>query len=178
MSDSDMSTWQAAYDSHGRTVFAYLVSRVGRDRAEDLLQETFVRAIRASSLADPSKVRSYLLSTAHNLLVSQARKHSPLPFADLGADQERVELEREADGTTDARVQLTELSERLEKALEDMSEDHRLAFELAVLQQVTYDEIAAQTGWSRSLVKVNVHRARKKAIKHLADYRPTAASNR
>lgn len=173
-----MSTWQAAYDSHGRTVFAYLVSRVGRDRAEDLLQETFVRAIRASSLTDPSKARSYLLSTAHNLLISQARKHSPLPFADLGTDEERVELEREAAGTTDARAQLSELSARLQTALGDMSDDHRLAFELAVLQQAPYDEIAAQTGWSRSLVKVNVHRARKKAIRHLADYRPTAAQTR
>ncbi len=164
-----MSFWHSAYNDHAPSVFSYLVGRVGREHAEDLLQETFVRAIRSSSLREPAKLRSYLLSTAHNLLINRARKHTPTLFSDLAPGTAEVEG-TDATGA-DARAQFSELNERLQGALDSMSADHRRAFEMGVLQQMPYDEISEETGWSRSLVKVNIHRARKKAIQHLGDYR-------
>jgi len=54
--------WREAYDEHGSALFAFLRHRVkNRQDAEDLLQDVFVRVIKANSeLRDPSRVKSYL----------------------------------------------------------------------------------------------------------------------
>ena len=39
--------FETFYESHKTEVFRFLVSRIGRDRAEDAFQETFLRALRA-----------------------------------------------------------------------------------------------------------------------------------
>ena len=76
---SESSFWTTTYEEHGSAVMAFLTSRTGRrDLAEDLLQETFVRAIRARpTLPDPAGVRSYLFTTAHRLLLSRYRRKRP-----------------------------------------------------------------------------------------------------
>ena len=76
---SESSFWMTTYEEHGSAVMAFLTSRTGRrDVAEDLLQETFVRAIRARpTLPDPAGVRSYLFTTAQHLLISRYRKKTP-----------------------------------------------------------------------------------------------------
>ncbi|HEB83970.1 MAG TPA: sigma-70 family RNA polymerase sigma factor, partial [Bacteroidetes bacterium] len=78
--------WRAAYEQYGPALLAYLLSRLPRrDDAEDLLQETFVRAIRASgSLRDEGKLRSYLFTVAHNLMINQVRRTRVLPLSSTG----------------------------------------------------------------------------------------------
>ena len=46
---SGVTFWRNAYEKHGPSLLAFLVSRIrDRDDAEDLLQETFVRALLAA----------------------------------------------------------------------------------------------------------------------------------
>jgi RNA polymerase sigma-70 factor (ECF subfamily) len=84
------------------------------------------------------------------------------PFADVAAETASPEQE----------TQWRALSEDLDRALQKMSDDHRRAFELSVLKQYTYSEIANTTGWSLPRVKSNIYRARKKLIAQLGDYLP------
>ena len=53
--------------------------------------------------------------------------------------------------------------------LATLGEAHRSAFQLAVLEQKPYSEIAFEKGWTVGQVKTNVHRARKKVIGALRD---------
>ena len=72
----DNSIWLQAYQAHGPSILAFLISRVGhRDRAEEFLQETFVRAMRrgAGESANPN-LRAYLFTTAHHLVISDRRR--------------------------------------------------------------------------------------------------------
>lgn len=163
--------WQSTYQLHAPAVLAFLSSRLGRrDLAEDLLQETFVRAIRAQSkLRDVSKVRSYLFSTAHRLMLNQFRRKRPLLFSELGSEAEAGSIERE-DPTAESPEQVTELKraeDRMRAVVTSLTPALRTAFEAAVLQNKSYAEIAHENGWSEGQVRVNVCRARKKVIAEL-----------
>ncbi|MCX6640746.1 MAG: RNA polymerase sigma factor SigE, partial [bacterium] len=68
--------WEAVYRGHSAGVFQYLLFLAGEvHEAEDLLQETFLRAMRsASNLKDPQKVHSWLMTIARNLFLDQRKR--------------------------------------------------------------------------------------------------------
>jgi RNA polymerase sigma-70 factor (ECF subfamily) len=170
---TDSAFWMTTFERHGSAVMAFLASRTGRrDLAEDLLQETFVRAMRARpTLPDASGVRSYLFTTAHNLLLSRRRKKRPSLFSEALDDETRA-LERIADTkalSPERTADLHRFEERLHGVLAELPPVFRTAFEQAVLQQRSYHDIASEQGWTLAQVKTNVHRARKKVIAALGD---------
>ncbi len=170
---SDSSFWMSTFEEHSSAVMAFLTSRTGRrDLAEDLLQETFVRAIRARpKLPDPSGVRSYLFTTAHHLMVSRYRRKRPVLFSEVSEETSRT-LEQTVDedaASPESATDLSRFTERLQEVLATLGDAHRSAFQLAVLEQKSYSEIAFEKGWTVGQVKTNVHRARKKVIGALRD---------
>jgi RNA polymerase sigma-70 factor (ECF subfamily) len=163
------SFWKAAYEEHGPAVLGFLRSRTGsREDAEELLHETFVRAMKAGTADSSQKVRGYLFTTAHNLLRNRARRArvSPLIAAPDG-------VEYAADGAVEMRARLRSLCDRIAVMMADMSPAHQTAFALGVLERLPYRDIADRTGWSLSQVKVNIHRARRRAMAELEDFLPT-----
>lgn len=166
--DDSTGFWRDAYRAHGPAVLAFLTSRLGsRDEAEELLQETFVRALRAGSLKDRTRVRAYLFTTAHNLLRNHHRRQGTSPFRVVEDGGDATEPGEGADG----RASLHDLVGRLGEVLAGLPEAHRRAFELGILERVPYREIARRTGWSVAAVKVNVYRARRRVIDALEEYR-------
>jgi RNA polymerase sigma-70 factor (ECF subfamily) len=174
-----MNTWSSAYKRHGRIVKAFLLRRVGsREAADDLCQETFVRAMQADDdLRDPAKMRPYLLRIAHNLSLNYLRDSKRLRSESELAGEVKLELVAAAgtDGP-EQRHGWKELSEALSAALSELSEEQCRAFELGVLQRRPYAEIERLTGWSRSKVKVSVYRARKQLMHRLQEFRPFTAA--
>ncbi|REJ79621.1 MAG: sigma-70 family RNA polymerase sigma factor [Acidobacteria bacterium] len=166
--------WQRIYREHGPAVLAFLRSRLVGDAAEDLLQETFVRAIRAEqrrgAASAPEQPRAYLLTVARNLLANRRRDAPPEDPLDDGREDGGEPAATTA--PSDAEADFRELGARLQAALETMPERQRQAFEMAVLDQQSYRSIARRTGWTLGQVKVNVHRGRARAIRALADYLP------
>ena len=165
--------WHTAYQAHAPAVLAFLGRRLpSREEAEDLLQETFVRAMRAQpDTANVGGIRAYLFTTAHHLLVSRYHKRRPVLFSEV-AESASAALEELADpraAAPDEAADLSRLEQRLKGALGTLSPDHRIAFELAVLGQRPYPVIARELGWTLGRVKSNVHRARKKVIAALGD---------
>lgn len=165
--------WLRAYQDHGPSILAYLTSRVGRrELAEDFLQETFVRVIRQMTVGSESaNLRSYLFTTAHNLVVSHRRRTRPALFSELADSDGSSPPEPPTSGAHSAEeaLDLSRLKDRLNASLGNLSPAHRTAFTLAVLEQTPYADIAKQQGWTIDQVKVNVHRARKKVIASLRD---------
>ena len=147
---SDSAFWMATFEEHSSAVMAFLTSRTGRrDVAEDLLQETFVRAIRARpSIPDPSGARSYLFTTAHRLLISRYRKKSPSLFSEASESGARAfeQIEDQEAAAPDEAADLSRFETRLKDVLATLKPAHRTAFELAVLQQKPYGEIVEETG--------------------------------
>ncbi|MCP4897520.1 MAG: RNA polymerase sigma factor [bacterium] len=155
--------WRAAYQRHGADMLAFLRCRAATSEdAEELLQETFVRAIRSGKLRSPESVRSYLFTIAHNLLRNQHRRERISPLV-AAADKEAT-----APQETDRIARVRSLCERLAEVLLQLPDKHRRAFELAVIERIPYTRIAEMTGWSLASVKVNVYRARHQILEQMA----------
>ena len=72
--------FEAFYEEHRDEVLAFLRRRVGRERAEDAFQETFLRALRAyPRLEHGLHLRAWVLTIAARLLIDQARRRVPEP---------------------------------------------------------------------------------------------------
>ena len=163
--------WQSTYRQHGPAVLAFLSSRVGRrEMAEDLLQETFVRAIRAQGrLRDVERIRSYLFSTAHRLVINHFRRRRPVLFSEV---QERADIVDREDASARSSEETTDLHRagaRLRDVVESLTPALRTAFQAAVLEGKPYAEIARENGWTEGQVRVNVCRARKRVIAELRE---------
>ncbi len=174
--------WHTAYTAHGSTVLAFLRRRVSHEEAEDVLQETFVRAIRAGTFrGDHGQARAYLMSAARHVLINHLRRPRLVVAAADVAPQARTEDQGDAlaaapsaDATPEQNAARNAFSRRLDSVLAKLKENYRRAFELAVLQQHSYAEVARLTGWSLPQVKINVYRARKRVIEDLGDVLPEA----
>jgi RNA polymerase sigma-70 factor (ECF subfamily) len=165
------SFWLETFEEHGSSILAFLTSRVGRrEVAEDLLQETFVRAMRQGErLEDSSRIRAYLFTTAHHLVLDRARRKKPALFSELreSGDDLGAELPDAGARPPDTAAELNLFERQLEQALRGLPSAHRVAFESAVLRQRPYAEVALEHGWSIEQVKSNVFRARQRLITEL-----------
>jgi RNA polymerase sigma-70 factor, ECF subfamily len=164
-----MTDWSSVYEEHGTAVRAYLRRRTGREEAEDLCQETFARAVSASSpLRKAESVRAYLFQIAHNLLVNHLRRpHQRVRNeSDLAENQELSEL-ASYDERAEEREDARRLADRVDSHLRTLPEDRRRCFEMAAIDGRPYAEIADELGWTVPNVKIQVFRIRKSLIRLL-----------
>lgn len=166
--------WQAAYQAQRAALLGFLRRQVRDDAlAEDLLHETFVRAIRSGRAGEgPERLRSYLFTIAQNLVVDHYRRNGKtVPLAGAGSPEEGEvpEIEDTASESPEASTRRRALLRRLNEAMGLLSDRHRTAFRMAAIEQRSYREIEAATGWTLDQVRVNVHRARKRLIAELGD---------
>ncbi len=142
------------------TLVRYLTRRLGdRDWAEEVAQETFVRALRQDIIMNE---RSWIFAVANNLVrddarrVSRQRKHLELMAAEVrDQEQEAPEEQQEvtpemAQETADARRALESLAERDRQAL------------LMKEEGLDYGEIAEVLGIEKGSVGTTLSRARRR----------------
>lgn len=72
---SAIPVFEVFYDEHKHEVLAFLRKRVGTDRADDLFQETFLRALRAYGRLDHGRhLRAWVLTIASRVIVDAFRR--------------------------------------------------------------------------------------------------------
>jgi RNA polymerase sigma-70 factor (ECF subfamily) len=143
---------------------ARVVASYERDQnlREDLLQEVFVAVIASlPRLADPDKVKSFVLRIAHNRCLSHVARRmrertSQAPLLDF-ADQEPDH----AAALIDA-----ERGQRLLDAVRCLALPYRQVMTL-LLEDLSYDEIAETLGISVANVGVRVNRAKQQLMRML-----------
>jgi RNA polymerase sigma-70 factor (ECF subfamily) len=146
MSGAD-SEFARVYDQHVWDVYGFITYRV-RDRhlAEDLTQETFIRALRAWPRFDPRKAseRTWLLVIARNLLIDHHRRDRSDPEAEID--------ERALPSTPGPEADLARWSE-LSDALAELNDRDREIVALRFGADLTGPEIAEVLGLSLSNVQ-------------------------
>ncbi len=77
--------FQRFLDAHRDDVWRFLVASVGRDAADDCLQETFLAAMRAYPGMRPDNPRAWVLTIAHRKALDhfRARKRRAVPVGEL-----------------------------------------------------------------------------------------------
>ena len=160
--------WRQVYEQHGPAVLAFLRSRArSREDAEDLLQETFVRAIRAGSgLRDSSKIRPSLFATAHNLLRNVHRRTAASPLVDASPT-----VDPEASDGADSRARVRLLLARLQALLEAMPSALRQAFELGIIEKLAVGGLRAQPEGGGDRFLAGLHRPIRRHLEPRGDRR-------
>jgi RNA polymerase sigma factor (sigma-70 family) len=140
------------YEEHRAEVMRLLRRRLGRERADDAFQETFLRALQAyGRLAHGEHLRAWVLTIARNVAVDALRRTRPT-----------VELVE--DGAEDDRPAYAELA----SLTDGLPPKERAAVVLRYGYDLSYDQIALALGSSsdaaRQATSTGVRRLRKRRV--------------
>jgi RNA polymerase sigma-70 factor (ECF subfamily) len=138
-----------------------------RERAEDLVQEVFIRVHRHMSRFDQTKKFStWIYTIASNLAKNELRNRSRSPLVlfqtikkNWEADHRPVEFEDKRQRPDDV-FRKRHLRELVQWSVRQLPEHHRVVFILRELEGKTYEEIAEITGCNLGTVKSRLNRAR------------------
>ena len=142
--------------------------------AEDLVQETYVRALRAwGDFTAGTNVKAWLFRILRNLVISRHRqdvRHPPAaPYDTTESGAEEAAGEGGAAADVDPEQLRRIVSGEVEAALRTLSEDARAVI-LLDLEGLTETELAAVLGCAVGTVKSRLNRARAALRVKLADY--------
>jgi RNA polymerase sigma-70 factor (ECF subfamily) len=141
-----------------------------RDLAEELAQETFVRAYKSlNALRDDAKLSTWLFGIAKNVARESLRtRHREDHRVEI--DDDRVIEVTDEKLPPDRELLDKELNSVIQQALGALDEDKRTVFTLKVFQQRSYEEIAEITGFSIPKLKTDLHRARAEMRRRIRPY--------
>ncbi|MHC5038209.1 MAG: RNA polymerase sigma factor [Planctomycetota bacterium] len=146
----DRTAFEALIRKYSRLVYAKAYSLVHqREEAEDLVQETFLKAFEARErLREPEKFPQWILSIARNRAIDTLRRRNlPLPLEE-GMDPPDPQVEEPGGG-----MEAGEMRKRLFDALTALPERHRLAITLRYLEGMDYRGIEAAMGITNGAVR-------------------------
>lgn len=143
--------------------YALVLTR-SRTDAEDLVQETYVRAIRAMGrLRDDSNVKGWLFTILRNLWLNELRQRRKAPeVVDVEADERTSNL---IDDSTESPhdVYVAKLERRhVRTAIQQLPEDARAVILLREWEGLSYQEIATVLDCPVGTVMSRLARARSK----------------
>ncbi|HRJ25907.1 MAG TPA: sigma-70 family RNA polymerase sigma factor [Fimbriimonadaceae bacterium] len=136
--------------------------RLTRDRedAEDLVQETMIRAYEAFDRFDGRNFKAWMLRILTNLYINryrQRRREGPLSSLD---EEGSIEPVSSASETPDRLLLDGLVSAEVEEALGKVPADFRLAVVLSDVEEMSYDEIAQMTEVPIGTVRSRIARGR------------------
>jgi RNA polymerase sigma-70 factor, ECF subfamily len=138
-----------------------------RERAEDLVQETFIRVYRHIHRFDQSKKFStWVYTIASNLAKNELRNRSRNPlvlFQTIKKNWDSDERPLEWEDNTyrpDDLFRKRHLKQLVDSVVEELPLHHRQVFVLREMEGKTYEEIAEITGCNLGTVKSRLNRAR------------------
>jgi RNA polymerase sigma-70 factor (ECF subfamily) len=179
----ELEAMEVLLERYKKPVFSFVLRMVGnRTRAEDLLQETFLRLVEhAHTFEGNAKLKTWIFRIARNQCIDEARRrvHRNHPSLDAPSGQdadgpnlhERV-ASREANA--ERRSVGNELKVRMGRAIEALPDEQREVFLLRQVQNLQFKEIAEVTGVSENTVKSRMRYALERLQEALAEYQDYA----
>jgi RNA polymerase sigma factor (sigma-70 family) len=148
-----------------------LIARMTGERAlaEDLAQETFVKAFRNLAAFDTTRrLSSWLFRIAHNTALDALRRSRP-PIVPIEETSPAL-----APAGQDA-VERAELGRALQAALNELRPEYRAAIVLRYQEGLSFEEIGRTLGIPQVTARTHVHRARKELLRRLSEagWQPT-----
>jgi RNA polymerase sigma factor (sigma-70 family) len=158
----DRAAQRAFYESYAKAMYnaAFRILQ-SREEAEDVLQESFVKAFSSmSTFRGDASIGSWLKRIVVNASINSLKKRR-LHFDTL--DEDRFEIED--DGPYVKSQEFT--VEDVKRAVKELSDGYRTVFTLYVFEDYSHKEIGEVLGVSESTSKSQLNRARKRVAEWL-----------
>jgi RNA polymerase sigma-70 factor (ECF subfamily) len=150
--------FHSVYERHSADVYRFALYLSGDPAlAEEITQETFVRAWAMSGAIREGTVKAYLLTIARNLYRAERKRTARQVALDGALPDRKPGPEAVARGSSELDAVLA--------ALQTLPETDRAALLMHAQDGLPYAAIALSLGLSTVAVKVRVHRARLKLRK-------------
>jgi RNA polymerase sigma-70 factor (ECF subfamily) len=148
---------------YAKTVFrvAFSVVRNHAD-AEDIAQETFIRAMKHGQLAKIENHKAWLVKIAWRLAVDRAKRIRPEPLDDV------VQTLRSTDAPLEDAIDEQQRSGLMRRLLETLPSDLREIVVLSTLDEMTSADVAIAMGIPEGSVRTRMMRARQLLKQKLA----------
>ncbi|MEZ4798841.1 MAG: RNA polymerase sigma factor [Flavobacteriales bacterium] len=139
-------------DLHSDGLYRFLLKNVkDSDKAQDLVQETFTKLWLKVEEVSFEKAKSYLFTAGYHTMIDQMRREKR--HLDYTTDALKTSM-------TSSSRQYTDLSEKLNEALDTLPPIQKSVIMLRDYEGYSYEEIEEITGLNESQVKVYIYRAR------------------
>jgi RNA polymerase sigma-70 factor, ECF subfamily len=154
----DQDAYRELVVQYQDTLYRYALSMVGEaDTAADIVQATFVHAYaQLDTLRDDASYGGWVyrmcVNRCRDHLRSVRRRDVPLEHSPQSALTSAARA--------DTALERSELRRTLDEALGALSREHREAFVLKHVEELSYDEMSQMLGVSVAALKMRVHRAR------------------
>ncbi len=157
------------YETYHRKVVAYAAKLLGRDQAEDIAQEVFLKVGRSlGTLSDPAKLTSWIYAITLNTVRDHARgRAAEGARADARGDGTREGDEgapAEAEDTISRDPEETAIRSEMVACFLDyvrrLPRHYLLVYALSEFEDLSNQEIANRLRLSLGTVKIRLHRAR------------------
>jgi RNA polymerase sigma-70 factor, ECF subfamily len=156
----DDAAFEEVYDALAPRLLAYFRRHTCRlDRAEDLLQQTFLQIHRGrASFLPGAEVTAWAFAIGRRLAIDVSRKdRRQVPVASAEEVERAPPSSREP--LPDELVRARQLASQVERELARLPDAQRLAFELVKQDGLSIAEAAAVLGCTPTAVKLRAHRA-------------------
>lgn len=149
-----MKDLERLYNNYFKDIYLFLLSlSKNKELAEDLTQETFIKALKGiSNFRGDSNIKSWLFQIAKNSFYSNIRKGINLPLEDSVSNNTDF-TEKILDGET---------AEEIIKLLDEMKEINKEIFYLRVFAELSFKEIGDIYGKSANWACVSYYRIKEK----------------
>lgn len=157
--DGDARAFTELVDRHAAACLRFATRMLGdRCEAEDVAQETFLRAFKALGSYDErlpfrTWLFSILINRCRTAMSQRMRRERRVVFDSEALERLSVET------AVEAAQESIELREELNRAIASLSLEQREAFLLRHIEELSYEEIMAATGVGMSALKMRVKRA-------------------
>ncbi|OGN08124.1 MAG: hypothetical protein A3J46_06270 [Candidatus Yanofskybacteria bacterium RIFCSPHIGHO2_02_FULL_41_11] len=149
-----MEAFTKAYDELSDSIFRHCWFRIGdRERAKDLMQETFTKSWQYISRGEKvDNLKAFLYRVANNLIIDEYRKKKELSLDNLM-------VEGFEPGFDDRRKNEQEIDARfILGVVNRLDEKYREAVLMRYIDDLSPKEIAEVTGESENNISVRIHR--------------------
>lgn len=161
----DLEGFEAATVPHMNALYDAALRLAGdQATAQDLTQETYLRALRSFGTFEPgSNCRAWLLRIQYNLFCTQyrRRRRMPLVWLDDGEDDPAIDLPSAEPGPEEQTIRELD-REAVRTAIAKLPEDFRMAVTLVDIHGLSCGEAAAVMDVPRGTILSRLHRARRR----------------
>lgn len=137
---------------HKDRLYNFIFSKVfDRDLTEDIFQDTFIKVIKNLKLNkynEEGKFLPWVMRIAHNLVIDHFRKNKRIPKFDNSGDFDIFSVISDGDLNIENKIIKTQIEANLSEIIYSLPEDQREVLEMRMYRDMSFKEIAENTGVS------------------------------